>query len=165
MKTIKGFPDYSITKDGQIWSNITHRWLSLTISGTGYPTVILYNRELKTKKQFSVHQLVLSAFTGPCPKGMECRHLNSIRKDIRLNNLKWGTRKENHQDAIKLGTHQGLKNRGENHPQAKLNNNDIRRIRKMFHDGIEDLSIGCVFDVSRTIINRIRNRRLWQQVV
>lgn len=164
MKAIPGFPEYSITKEGRIWSDITHQWLNLAISSNGYPTVILFNREQHKKKQFSIHQLVLSAFVGLCPVGKECRHLNSVRTDNRLCNLEWGTRKENHHDAILLGTHQGLKNKGENHPQAKLDNEDIRDIRRMSHDGISDWLIGRAFGVCRTIINRIKNRKHWQQV-
>lgn len=42
-----------------------------------------------------VHQLVLEAFRGPCPAGMESLHKNLKSNDNRLSNLKWGTRSEN----------------------------------------------------------------------
>ena len=48
-----------------------------------------------------VHRMVLEAFVGPCPEGMQCRHLNDVKNDNRLNNLAWGTRKENSADAIR----------------------------------------------------------------
>ena len=46
-----------------------------------------------------VHRLVLEAFVGPCPPGMETRHLNGNPKDNRLVNLAWGTPSENSQDT------------------------------------------------------------------
>lgn len=53
---------------------------------------------------FGVHQLVLLAFVGECPIGMEIRHLNSNPSDNRLENLAYGTKSENMQDAVKIGT-------------------------------------------------------------
>lgn len=73
-----------------------------------------------------VHQLVLEAFVGLCPDGMECRHLNGVRDDNRLENLCWGTRKENQNDKIVHGN--SLK--GERNPYAKLSNEDVVEIKK-----------------------------------
>jgi NUMOD4 motif/HNH endonuclease len=52
-----------------------------------------------------VHRLVLLAFVGPAPDGMECRHLNGVPDDNRLPNLAWGTHTENMQDVVRHGTH------------------------------------------------------------
>ncbi|RQT43146.1 hypothetical protein DF046_36835 [Burkholderia cepacia] len=43
----------------------------------------------------SVHALVMLAFEGPCPEGMEVLHLNHTPSDNRRTNLKYGTRGEN----------------------------------------------------------------------
>lgn len=53
----------------------------------------------------SVHRLVLEAFVGPCPDGMEVRHLNGNKTDNRLENLRYGTRYENMRDQVAHGTH------------------------------------------------------------
>lgn len=52
-----------------------------------------------------VHRLVLQAFVGPCPDNMECRHLNDIPNDNRLENLVWGTSSENSRDCVNNGHH------------------------------------------------------------
>lgn len=52
-----------------------------------------------------VHRLVLEAFIGPCPPGMECRHLDDNKTHNRLPNLCWGTRIENRADMIRNGKH------------------------------------------------------------
>lgn len=52
-----------------------------------------------------VHRLVLEAFIGPAPDGMECLHLDGDPTNNRLDNLRWGTRSENLRDAVRHGTH------------------------------------------------------------
>lgn len=51
-----------------------------------------------------VHRLVLEAFIGPCPSGMECRHLDGNPSNNRLENLLWGTPLENANDRRRHGT-------------------------------------------------------------
>jgi NUMOD4 motif/HNH endonuclease len=53
----------------------------------------------------TVHSLVLEAFVGPAPPGMEGRHLNGNREDPRAVNLAWGTKSENALDQVAHGTH------------------------------------------------------------
>jgi|SRR5712664_341592 len=49
-------------------------------------------------KCYQVHKLVLLAFVGPCPEGLQVRHLNGIPDDNHLENLVYGTPKENMKD-------------------------------------------------------------------
>lgn len=71
-------------------------------NGHGYQTVSLCAGGKEYRKY--VHRLVLEAFVGDCPEGMETRHLNGNRKDNRLENLQWGTVVENHHDKLQHGT-------------------------------------------------------------
>lgn len=52
-----------------------------------------------------IHRVILLTFVGPCPVGMEVRHLNGDSTDNRLENLKYGTHSENMQDTVRHGTH------------------------------------------------------------
>jgi hypothetical protein len=61
----------------------------------GYLTVTLCGRIRY------VHNLVLTTFIGPRPLDLECRHLNGINTDNRIENLRWGTHKENAEDRIR----------------------------------------------------------------
>lgn len=99
-------------------------------NGHGYLTVALYDAN-RIRHDFRVNRLVANAFINnekDCPVVM---HINNIKTDNRVDNLKWGTYRENTIQA----EHDGLivhkpiwlgKTRG-NHPASK-------RI-KMFKDG------------------------------
>ena len=52
----------------------------------------------------NVHRLVLEAFSGPCPDGMEACHNDGDPTNNTIENLRWGTRSENRQDAVRHGT-------------------------------------------------------------
>ena len=56
-----------------------------------------------TSRTQAVHRLVLLAFQGEPKPGQETRHLNGDPKDNRLENLAWGSRKENRADTTKHG--------------------------------------------------------------
>jgi len=49
------------------------------------------------------YRLVLEAFVGPCPPGMECLHWDDNHSNNRLANLRWGTRTENMRDMSRNG--------------------------------------------------------------
>lgn len=55
-------------------------------------------------KQFKVHRLVMRAFRGPCPDGMEVCHNNGDSADNRLENLRYDGHTENVKDMLKHGT-------------------------------------------------------------
>lgn len=69
----------------------------------GYPYVTLSRDGRATTVK--VHTLVLRAFTGPPPEGMEARHLDDDPANPRWSNLVWGTRSENILDQVLRGTH------------------------------------------------------------
>lgn len=52
-----------------------------------------------------VHRLVLLAFVGPCPAGMEACHNNGIPSDNRIENLRWDTPSANTYDKVRHGSH------------------------------------------------------------
>src|SRR5690606_11217835 len=56
-------------------------------------------------KSYRVHRLVMEAFVGPLPEGMEVRHLDDDPDNNALSNLVYGTRSENLEDRVRLGTH------------------------------------------------------------
>lgn len=52
-----------------------------------------------------VHRLVLEAFVGPCPPGMEACHWDDDPTNNHLSNLRWDTPSENELDKVRNGGH------------------------------------------------------------
>lgn len=111
------------------------------------------------KKYFrKVHRLVLEAFVGPRPEGMECCHYNGDPADNRLENLRWDTSKGNTSDSIRHGTVR----RGEE-AATKLTESDVRAIRAAA--GEHSLTqIASRFGISFSMAGRIIRRERWSHV-
>lgn len=82
--------------------------LKQNVAKRGYRVVALYNPPVRGKGR-QVHRLVLEAFVGPCPPGMEACHCNGISDDNRLVNLRWDTRSNNNLDTVLHGTHRNAR--------------------------------------------------------
>jgi hypothetical protein len=86
--------EYRVSDWGAVKNCEKGRVLGQWTSGEGYCFV-----KLRGAGRRLVHRLVLEAFRGPEPEeGMVCRHLNGIRTDNRLVNLRWGSQRENAED-------------------------------------------------------------------
>lgn len=72
----------------------------------GYLTVALHKNGIQ--KTHRVHHLVLGAFKGPRPDGLEGCHNNGNNQDNRIANLRWGTISSNRIDTINHGHHAGV---------------------------------------------------------
>jgi hypothetical protein len=57
------------------------------------------------KREVLVQRLVLTAFVGPQPVGMEALHRDNNPGNNSLTNLHWGTHSENQYDQVAHGTH------------------------------------------------------------
>jgi len=64
------------------------------LTPTGSHAVVSLNRPGYQITQ-QVHSMVLEAFVGKCPSGMECLHKDGNGLNNRLENLKWGAPQEN----------------------------------------------------------------------
>lgn len=68
---------------------------------SGYARVVLQRD--KAIKNVSIHRLVLLAFVGPCPAGMEACHHDDDRLNNVLTNLRWDTKPANCADRTRNG--------------------------------------------------------------
>jgi hypothetical protein len=109
---------------------------------------------------YSIHKLVLLAFVGPRPKGMDVSHLDGNRKNCILSNLVYESRRDN--EARKV-IHKTLLF-GENHPSSKLNNKQVKEARRLLESGSLSMSkIGALFGVSKRCISHIKYGDTWKQ--
>lgn len=112
------------------------------------------------RKTISVHTLVLEAFVGPAPDGMECRHLDGNQRNNRLGNLAWGTPDQNQADKVRHGTI--LK--GERVVQSVLTASDVVQVRRRYANGERQYRLARELGVSKATICRAIHGRCWAHV-
>lgn len=114
----------------------------------GYVTVSLRKGGPKTKKA-PVHSIVAAAFLGERPSGHDVMHLNGIRTDNRVENLKYGSREENLHQTYDYGGKAG---------PGKLSIENVHDIRKRLRQGQSPTAIAKVYGVNSAAIYHIKNR-------
>lgn len=161
---------YEVSSEGNVWTLervrpcrvgtrvIPRRIMKPTIDRRGYAVVVLKSQGRRVNR--FVHHLVLEAFRGPCPEGMQCRHLNGDPTDNRLENLAWGTSTENAADRIDHDTQA----RGEAHGIARLTEAKVREIRQMCAEGASQSQIADAFGIGRSTVQAILSGRTWRHV-
>jgi hypothetical protein len=112
-KPVPGYEGaYEVSDAGQVRSldrldargrRRTGKQLSLRKQPSGHLTVSLCLDRLP--RSFQVHHLVLMAFVGPRPEGMEGCHYDDNPSNNHLDNLRWDTRSANQLDSVRNGTH------------------------------------------------------------
>lgn len=132
-------------KPGKAWKKSRQ-----TLHSGGYLRVALRKNNRQTKKR--VHRMVLEAFVGPCPTGMECRHLNGNKRDNRRDNLAWGTHQENVEDNQVFGRCRG----------QVLSENQARDIRHRYAEGSQGVEfLAEEYDLLPESIRHVLRGKTW----
>lgn len=161
---------YEVSDEGRVRS-VASRWGPRPRPIVLHP--FLSGREDRGKKRLAVrlhgdgrpafkavHRLVLEAFRGPCPDGMQGRHLDDDVLNNRLGNLVWGTPLENAADARR----NGIRRVGERNGRATLTADNVRDIRRRLAAGEVQQRLADEFGVSQGTISGIKIGRLWSEV-
>jgi len=101
---------YAVSDQGRVWSVPRLDPLGRCQGGRfkpparsrKYAQVTLYRDG--RGRSVNIHTLVLEAFVGPRPDGMECCHGNGNPRDNRVENLRWDTHGANQRDSVAHGT-------------------------------------------------------------
>lgn len=113
------------------------------------------------RRYATVARLVLEAFIGPCPEGMECCHANDDPGDNRLANLRWDTHANNIRDSLTNGG----RCMGERHRCAKMTGGKVRVARAMHTSGQFAVNaLSKIFSISNPAMKNILERRAWKHV-
>src|SRR3990167_9270823 len=112
-------------------------------------------------KTMSLHKAVMLTFVGPCPDGLEIRHLNGDISDNHLANLAYGTHQENMADKKIHGTELI----GSKSFSAKLIENDVLIIRQQYaKGGITQQQLATEYGLSSTAMGELLLGHHWAHV-
>jgi hypothetical protein len=159
-RVVPGYPDYDVSTLGRVRSRrrvLSGRFLKSSPNRYGYLRVFLYSSLDSSRREFFVHRLVLEAFVGPCPEGMEACHGELGKLVNTPENLSWGTREKNIADRLRDGTLRF----GERCYNAKLTEDDVRYIRQSDERGVD---LAVKFGVYGSTISQIRNLKTWKHL-
>lgn len=165
-KPVKGYEGkYEISNTGQTMSlNYQHtnnaKILKPVMRRHGYFSVMLYSNGAYKHKL--AHRLVAETFVVNVFGKKEVNHKNGIKTDNHYENLEWVTPKEN----IRHSHNMGLQNhRGESNGGAKLTEDKVREIRKLYSDsGMNFIEISKIFNISKNNIGDICRRNTWKHI-
>lgn len=165
-REIEAYPGYRVGSNGSVWSEWNSRWgrsgtwrrRKLVPSKRGYLTVVLYNTA--GRRRFYVHHLVLRAFVGPRPSGLEGCHEDCNHQNNRACNLRWDTSAGNRADTIRAGRFA----RGEKMPHAKLDPEKVRAARIAYSQGRSAKSLARLHEVALNTMLKALRRQTWTHV-
>lgn len=170
-KIISDYPGYAISKDGTVWSRWSRGGRSRVLTDKWYVKesdadekdhlhVQLFSED-KPPKRRPVHLLVLEAFVGPRPDGMEGCHKDGNPRNNAMDNLRWDTAIGNWEDRKKHG--KGCE--GSKNTSAKLTPGDVTEINKGYESGIKIRELSKRFGVTYQQIWKIVHKKAWKVIV
>jgi hypothetical protein len=163
---------YLVSDQGRVWACEKH---GIKVSGGGVRMQPARMMKLQDKKDgrfhvnlkdgkggskhHHVHRLVLEAFVGPCPAGMECCHYDGNGYNNHIKNLRWDTRAENIADAVRHGT-AAL---GDLHGNAKITSEIARWIKDQVYEGCLQGDVAKLYGLHLSTVCDIIRGRNWKR--
>lgn len=128
-KFIPGHEPYEASNLGRIRNGTKGNVLKPVIWGSRGHVAVKVGGGRKTSKKY-VHRLVLMAFVGLPEQGKVGCHRNDIKTDNRIENLYWGTYKQNTADQIRNGKFYFAV--GEGNGMTKYSDETIKKIKSEY---------------------------------
>lgn len=170
-KPVLNYPNYLVSNFGRVasrWKS-DYRCRSACDRGTvrllkyaylgrwakKYPAVTLSHE--RQRKTLFVHVLVLEAFVSPRPAGLLGLHRDDNPDNTRLDNLYWGTERDNWGDRER----NGLVARGSRNGKSKLTEDQVLEIKRLIQVASPRQSIARQFGVSPGCIDSIKRGDTW----
>lgn len=158
---VPGYSGFFATKDGRAFSSKgkSLRELKPRPNTGGYLRFTFHHEGRSVG--MTMHKLILITFVGPRPEGAIIRHLDGNKYNNCLENLAYGTTRENFDDMFKHGA--TLK--GEKHHTVKLKEFQVLEILSLLKEGRSFKEIALRYGVARGNISHIKRGMTWKHIV
>ena len=161
MAKIKRFPDYEFFENGDVVSFLKRNPRILKPIKMGKYKGLTLRRFDGLMERVYVHRAICEAFTGVCPDGFQCRHIDGNKENNSAGNLAWGTKRENEDDKRLHGTSPI----GEANPMAKLNKKTVLAMKeRRLETGESYARIAREFGVSAMTAFRAITGESWSEI-
>lgn len=152
------YDKYEISNHGRVRSIATGTAHVLKCTETEYGYIRFTISSSGKVKSVLVHRLVANSFVENKENLPIVMHIDNNKKNNYFANLKWGTRKQNAQDAFRDGliTHKGVQRR-----KSNLTEKDVMDI---FKSKETCRALAKVYSVNHTCIVDIRSGRSWNHI-
>lgn len=153
-KPVPGYEGlYEVSDLGRVRNVITGRVRRAGPHPKGYSLVQLYKNG--ERSSYTVHSLVIGAFLGPRPPGTDIDHINGIRTDNRLSNLRY----------LDCVLNRRRDQTGEANNQRKLTKSQVHEIRGRYSLGtVSQYELGREYGVRQTTISKIVRGDRWSHL-
>lgn len=153
-KAVPGYP-YEVSSHGRIRRTgaapgaRVGRQLKTAPSPLGYVRVDLWRGG--RRRPAHVHELVAELFIGPKPAGHVVHHKDGNPLNNHVDNLRYISRRD----------HVREHHVGEQHPNAKLTDDEVRDIREQLSRGVRQADLARRYGVASCTIKDISKGRTW----
>lgn len=104
-------------------------------------------------KQRYLHRVIAKTFLPPAAKRRVVRHLNDVKDDNRVENLAWGSHRDNYLDALRNG---GRK--------SQLTPSLVADLREKAHAGTSMYALAKRHDLSCSVVRNAVRGVTWREV-
>jgi hypothetical protein len=141
MKQIQQYPNYSVTKEGKVFSHNIIGFLA-PFNCNGYLRVSLSSNN-KFKK-YLIHRLVAESFIENMENKPFVNHINGNKSDNRLENLEWCNNSENMIHAYKTGLYDKSENKA-----GEMGKKTIKFAQKANEKLVLDTQMGIFYNSAK----------------
>ena len=99
---------------------------------------------------------------GEIPQGLQVLHSCDNPPCVNPKHLFLGTNEDNVKDKIQKGRARNLM--GEEHPNSKLTEDKVVKIRLLRSEGLTLQKIGSMYNIDLSTVGKVCNRQLWKQI-
>jgi hypothetical protein len=146
----------------RFWSKVDKSGKNGCWNWTGWKNVEGYGRfDICELKPLATHiALFLDGRPRPSPKHLALHGDHCTPACCNPDHLRWGSGKENADDRDRLGRRKRVP-RGEASPNARITEDDVRRIRS---SPLSQYQLAAELGISQVMVGKIRNRKAWAHV-